>query len=874
MVNAELIVDAKLRKAYEKDGYVVAPLLEPADVAELSALYESFPSGMSTGFYTTLWSEDPKYRQAVRQGVQRVLARRLPGVLKDGRVILCQLAVKQAGGGDSTCPMHCDWSFTDESIHQGISLWIPLIDIEPEVGPLRVVPGSHRVYRRIRPNQPQEVHYNVFDEILPELEAHRAREVFMRAGEAVIYDGAILHGSRGNRSTRDRVAVVAVVVPREARLYHYWQEDLRFAEVFEVDEEFLATEVRWGRRPVGKPVVEVIDLPSRSRPLTLEEFDREVALPSTKRLSLSALDPWRSVTFNDLVQSELDYLGSSKQPLLDMSAIETLRAVLEPYWSFGVREKMLDLPEAIDAVHRLVGPTVSKLFPEYEIYRASFFTNRAGTNDEKSGLIHDEAIVDGTRHRPISLLIPLGGIDGPGVLSVLDGSHRTSRRATGSIVSSPKIDVDPIIWSRLTRTIPLLLGEAFIYDGRLLHYLPPSTSTSPFFGIRCQCFPKGAMHRRYRPLPAGRSDHWEVSLSSPSDASSATDNADALNASREIVRPDSPISATVIAEGLKFARSMEEPFVAPLALGEVEWSVVTRQEKDVMPTTPPTTPKWEESAVRRIFHDDSLEREFRHAGYVVIPLLDDDTTAKLLEFFYATSPPNIAGFHGTMYHKDRDYRVRVDGMLRPALEQAVAKYLINYRCVMCNFMVKEPGEPASEMPLHLDWSFVKEPALRSVHIWCPLVNVDHENGNLAVTPGTHHLGDPVRAFADDIPFREQIELLRDRFTREIPMKAGMAVLFDGGLLHSSPPNMSADRRVTAQAIGIPIESPVYHSWRATPTQVETFQLPDEFFFDYVLHQRPQSIEPAEVIEYVARQLTADELAVLEKYQPAEPAMKK
>ena len=68
-----------------------------------------------------------------------------------------------------------------------------------------------------------------------------------------------------------------------------------------------------------------------------------------------------------------------------------------------------------------------------------------------------------------------------------------------------------------------------------------------------------------------------------------------------------------------------------------------------------------------------------------------------------------------------------------------------------------------------------------------------------------------------------------------------------------------------------MESPVYHSWRATPTQVETFQLPDEFFFDYVLHQRPQNIEPVEVIEYVPRQRTAEELLVLEEYQPSEAA---
>ncbi len=102
------------------------------------------------------------------------------------------------------------------------------------------------------------------------------------------------------------------------------------------------------------------------------------------------------------------------------------------------------------------------------------------------------------------------------------------------------------------------------------------------------------------------------------------------------------------------------------------------------------------------------------------------------------------------------------------------------------------------------------------------------------------------------------------------MKAGEAVLFDGRLVHSSPPNMSSSRRITAQAIGIPNESPIYHSWRSSPTQVETFVVPDAFFLDYVLHQRPQGVEPTEVIEYVPRQLTAEELSALDKYQEWSP----
>lgn len=266
-----------------------------------------------------------------------------------------------------------------------------------------------------------------------------------------------------------------------------------------------------------------------------------------------------------------------------------------------------------------------------------------------------------------------------------------------------------------------------------------------------------------------------------------------------------------------------------------------------------------------IFFDPELERQFRKFGYVVVPLLDAARVDRLFDFFHETQTPNIGGFHGTMYHNDRDYRIRVDEVMRPTLDEAIAPILVDYRTCMCNYMIKEPGEDASEMPLHQDWSFVHEPREVAAHIWCPLVDVDHQNGCLAVVPGSHHFSDPVRAFADDIPFREQLPTIREKFVLEIPMKRGWAVLFDGRLVHSSPANRSPNRRVTAQAIGVPRSATLYHSWRISPTQVETYEITDEFFFDYVLHQPPKNVKSHAVLDYVPKQLTADEVAKLEEY---------
>lgn len=275
--------------------------------------------------------------------------------------------------------------------------------------------------------------------------------------------------------------------------------------------------------------------------------------------------------------------------------------------------------------------------------------------------------------------------------------------------------------------------------------------------------------------------------------------------------------------------------------------------------------------MRQIFRDEALERQFRHQGYVIVPLLDSATVNRLQEFFDETATPKIAGFHGTMYHNDPEYRKRIDKVIRGALAPNFDRWLIDYRPCLCNFMTKEPDDDSGEMPLHQDWSHVAEPEYRSVHAWCPLVDVDHDNGCLAVVPGSQHLSDSIRAFADDCPFREQFTLIREKYLYEVPIKAGSAVLFDGRLLHCSAKNTSGKRRVTAQAITVPKEIVMHHAQRVSESTVEIYEVTDEFFFDYVLHEPARGVEANERVEYVPRQLTSDQVNELQKYQPEAPA---
>jgi hypothetical protein len=254
------IIDPILRERFVREGFAYAPMLDSEDIAELMALYHDTSPRMASGFYTTLWSESLDYRQKVHEGICRVLDRRLGFFLRPAKYVLTQFAVKQGGHTNTECPLHQDWSMIDESRHPCVFIWCPLVDVDAGNGPLAVVPGSHRIASRVRPNMPHELYYSSVTPLYDAFQTRYLRELPMKAGGAIVYDGALTHGSRGNQSLTDRVAVVAALVPEEAQLRHYWMASRNQIEVFPVPDDFYRTQVAVGRRPEGMAPIEVIHL--------------------------------------------------------------------------------------------------------------------------------------------------------------------------------------------------------------------------------------------------------------------------------------------------------------------------------------------------------------------------------------------------------------------------------------------------------------------------------------------------------------------------------------------------------------------------------------------------------------------------------------
>ncbi len=144
---------------------------------------------------------------------------------------------------------HQDWTgWSDPSSYQAqpqqLFLMYYLIDTEPGNGCLRLIPGSHRKRHRLHDDVP-DAHTDEIKRMMdPDHPAYQpvadSVDVPVRAGDLVIGDSRLLHGSYGNRSDRRRTVITLWYYPAfeelsgplrahlaEGRIPESWPESAR-----------------------------------------------------------------------------------------------------------------------------------------------------------------------------------------------------------------------------------------------------------------------------------------------------------------------------------------------------------------------------------------------------------------------------------------------------------------------------------------------------------------------------------------------------------------------------------------------------------------------------------------------------------------------
>jgi len=209
------------RQQFEEKGYLLVDLLSPGEVADVLQFYNSMQHNHKTGygFHVSLDNANPDFVRNINNRITAVMQDKMEQLFGNFRLFSGRFLVKEHNRLGLVTP-HQDWSFTDESRSVSATVWIPLQDTAIQNGAIGLIEGSHLAYTGIRAT-PLPVFKVPFNDCSAKIFPY-LKIIDMQAGQALLMNNRLIHGSPPNLSPKPRISIGAEMIAQTAPLYHYY----------------------------------------------------------------------------------------------------------------------------------------------------------------------------------------------------------------------------------------------------------------------------------------------------------------------------------------------------------------------------------------------------------------------------------------------------------------------------------------------------------------------------------------------------------------------------------------------------------------------------------------------------------------------------
>ena len=240
MKQFDLFKNSLMNEELNEYGYIKVEFFNQEELDALREFYfechpDSFESGYFDGIHMTTWCDNQTHKDKVRLGLAKLFSKACDRVFHKYRAVNHVFILKNPGM-ETEFNVHQDWSIVDESEFASVNVWAPLFDVDVESGSLWVLPESHKFGAPLRgagclfPN---------YSEKKKEFESDM-QSVNVRAGEALIFFHATIHGSPPNLSDSKRIVAVNSIVPEDAPLrINFRKSESDPIEVYEPNDDFV-----------------------------------------------------------------------------------------------------------------------------------------------------------------------------------------------------------------------------------------------------------------------------------------------------------------------------------------------------------------------------------------------------------------------------------------------------------------------------------------------------------------------------------------------------------------------------------------------------------------------------------------------------------
>lgn len=496
-------VDAKRLAQF---GFLRKRLIDELTVERLKNIYFQGLRMSSENFSSNFSAQDIERRKGENELLVSILDPIIQEHFFDFKTIGAKFCINNSQGGDM--PFHQDWTVVNEDQFRSITVWISLNETN---GTIKVVPSSHE-FSRYKRGPGNFDHLMDIQDIL-EIQAHT---LYLEAGEALIFDQSIIHGSNINESDKPRIAVAFGLVHKDAELNFYHQKEKDTFQKFRVKDDFFITFSNEGKAPLEAELVE--EFQQKSDRIKSDEFIQRMDEIEQRISAESFTQP---LFIDATLQEKFDRDGFV---ILNLLNTDEVNALLQYYLSLNhdhVKDNGFHISlenesaEYRNGVFKILFDTITpKLSPfllDYKSFTASYVTKEAGLENIVPPH-QDWSFVDETEFSSATVWIPLMDVDkNNGALGVIKGSHRlfnTARPSPSpqakSTLSGHHFNLFPFI-----EIIDLKAGQAIVFNNKTIHASPPNTTKEARVGAGIGITQTNAQLRHYYQLP-GKDERIEV----------------------------------------------------------------------------------------------------------------------------------------------------------------------------------------------------------------------------------------------------------------------------------------------------------------------------------------------------------------------------
>lgn len=273
--------------------------------------------------------------------------------------------------------------------------------------------------------------------------------------------------------------------------------------------------------------------------------------------------------------------------------------------------------------------------------------------------------------------------------------------------------------------------------------------------------------------------------------------------------------------------------------------------------------------MRALFKSAILQKKFEEDGFVKISsMLSPNEVSELMKEYGSVKDEHEKigiPYITTSHSNDFDLISRVDSLLQKVIGPAIDRYLINYKLIFGNYLIKMPGSGSDTSP-HQDITFVDESLYASVNLWVALQDTNEGNGCMYFLRGSHALHPTIRPTHDyKWLYQDVIEEVK-KSSEIYTAKAGDVFVFNHAVVHGSYSNGSDKPRVAAVIAAYSSDAPLIHYYLPdiNKDKVQVYSMTKEAFLHFKKGEPPAKGVFLNEINYEFKQLNVSEFRQLIK----------